>query len=120
MPLFTYLTALFIIFNLFIWAYDGYSTFYPWSSVSFSILFFDHWQFGSDLNILSTNTAGTCISSGSIYPGYTISSTSAMTHLAAVAISALKFLAVLLKYRLPRVSAFKALTNAYYPNIVYS
>jgi hypothetical protein len=42
-----------------------------------------------------------------------------MTHLAAVAISALKFLAVLLKYKFPKVSAFWAFTKAKSPKIVY-
>jgi hypothetical protein len=38
-----------------------------------------------------------------------------MTQVAAVAISALKLLAVLLKYKFPKVSAFFALTNAKSP-----
>jgi len=41
-----------------------------------------------------------------------------MTFLAAVAISALKFLAVLLKYKFPNVSAFWALIKAKSPKIV--
>jgi hypothetical protein len=43
-----------------------------------------------------------------------------MTHLAAVHISALKFLAVLLNTRLPDLSAFLAFTNAKSPIMAYS
>jgi len=74
--------------------------------VLFSILFSDQGQFGFDLKILSTYTAAMWTSSGSICPGSTIYYTSTITFLAAVAMSALKFLAVLLKYKLPNVSAF--------------
>ena len=71
------------------------------------------------MNILFTYTAGTWTHYGGIYPGSTIYSTSAITQVAAVAISPLKLLAVLLKYKFPKVSAFCALTNAKSPKIVY-
>ena len=97
-PFPTYFDARRIIFNLFYWA--GSIFFSPYDSswtVNFYILFYDHGLLGSAKNTLSTKTAATWTSLGSICPGSTISSTYAMTHFAEVAISALKFLAVWLK-----------------------
>lgn len=118
-PFLTYLAALVIIFILFLSASVIYTFCYFFITVLFYIFFYDQTQFGSLLNILFTWTAGTWTYYGAIYPGSTIYSTSAMTQVAAVAISALKLLAVLLKNKFPIVSAFWALTNAKSPKIDY-
>jgi len=81
----------------------------------FSINFFEKMQFLSCLIILSTYTPGTWTCSGGISPFSTIYSTSATTIFAAVAISALKFLAVFAKYKFPDLSAFLALIIAKSP-----
>ena len=73
-PFFTYLAALFIIFNLLFSPADLVpleSDFFLLTT-SFYIFFYDHLHAGSNLYILSTKTAGTCTSFGSIYPYYTI------------------------------------------------
>ena len=87
------------------------------SVVNFYIFFSDHLQLGSLLNILFTYTAGTCTCYGSIWS--TIYYTYAITSFAAVAISALKLFAALLKYKLPNLSAFYALIKATSPKIDY-
>lgn len=119
-PFLTYFAALLIILSLFYWAGSISTWACYWVMVLFSILFSDQGQFGFDLKILSTYTAAMWTSSGSICPGSTIYYTSTITFLADVAMSALKFLAVLLKYKLPNVSAFWALIKAKSPKIVSS
>jgi hypothetical protein len=63
----------------------------------------------------STKIPGTCTLSGSMDPTGTISSTSAIVSLAALAIGALKLRADLRKRRLPASSAFHALISATSP-----
>lgn len=139
-PFLTYFAALFAIFNL-IWSFSVPEIFpslkmtFPlrrslylisfftseWSlTVNFSINFSEKGHETSALKIRSTYTPGVWTHSGSMTPFSTISSTSAITNLAAVAISALKFRYVFSNCRFPILSALFAFTNAKSAKMDYS